>query len=85
MSEDLALTIMIYPMAGEPFAVTTTDFDTEDQAVEHIASALTSATPLRLTDHNDPEGNTTLVLNLANVIGVRVLSASATSQTGQYL
>jgi hypothetical protein len=85
MSEGPVLTILIYPMAGEPFVVTTTDFDTEDQAVEHITSALISATPLWLTDHQNPEDVTTLMLNLANIIAVRVVSAGATSRTGQYL
>jgi hypothetical protein len=80
-----ALTIWIYPTAGEPFAVTTTDFDTEKQAANKLALAFRYGRPLRLIDRSEHEGDATLVLNTTNVIAIRVRSAVAGSKTGQYL
>jgi len=85
VSGNPALTILIYPTAGEPFALTTTGFETEDRAVDEIASAFSSGTPLRLTDRSENEGDTTLVLNLVNIIAVRVLPMATGGKTGQYL
>jgi hypothetical protein len=84
VSDNPALTVLIYPMAGEPFALTTTDFDTEYRAVDELASAFGSGTPVRLTDRSESGGDTTLVLNVANVIAVRVLPLAA-GPTGPYL
>ena len=85
VSGNPALTILIYPTAGEPFALTTTDFDTEASAVDELVSAFSSGTPLRLTDRHENEGDTTLVLNVANIIAIRVLPLAAGGKTGQYL
>jgi hypothetical protein len=85
VSENPALTILIYPMAGEPFTLTTTDFDTEDRAVDELASAFGTGTVLRLTDRGEDAGDTTLVLNLTNIVAVRVLPRAGNGKTGQYL
>lgn len=77
-------TILVYPTAGEPFAVATTDFESEDECIRAVTAALTDRVPMRFTDRNERDGDTTLIINPRNVVAVRLVSAAA-GPTGQYL
>jgi hypothetical protein len=85
---DSPFTVWIYPTLGEPITVTTLDFDSEEAAVEAVTDAIARGTPLRIREHEhvgDP-GGTTLTVNPANVVAIRVRSPEpAGTSTGQYL
>ncbi|MCD2196219.1 hypothetical protein LQ327_22860 [Actinomycetospora endophytica] len=81
-------TVWIYPTLGEPITVSTLDFDSEEAAVEAVTESFARGTPFRIREHElggDP-GGTTIMVNPANVVAIRVRSPEpAGSSTGQYL
>lgn len=85
---DSPFTVWIYPALGEPITVTTLDFDSEDAALDAVAESFTSGTPLRVREHEraGDVAETTLVVNPANVVAIRVRAPEpADTATGQYL
>lgn len=86
MADNIELVIRFHPVGGEDLSLVVTDFDGEEQALEAIASALDERRSLVLTQARyDPEaGLNGVVINLANVVSVRV-SRIDRDVTGQYL
>lgn len=85
MSPHAELTIWLYPTAGEPFAVTTTDFDSEEGALDALGDAIATGNPLCVHEHAGAEGRTTLVINPKNLVAARVRAAAEPADTGPYL
>ncbi|MQA11557.1 MAG: hypothetical protein GEU98_23995 [Pseudonocardiaceae bacterium] len=85
MTDNAELIIWLYPTSGEPFAVTTTDFGTEEQAIDALDGAFGQGSPLRLHERDDDRGETILVVNPSNIVAARVHSTTAATKTGQYL
>jgi hypothetical protein len=81
---DVELTIWLYPTAGEPFAITTSDFESEEEAAAALSEAFGKREPLRLRQHREGEGTSTLVINPVNLVAARVRSVEG-ADTGQYL
>ena len=84
MPGNLELTIWLHPTAGEPFAITTSDFDSEEDAAAALSQAFSERVPLRLREHHQGEGTSTLVINPVNIVAARVRSVEG-ADTGQYL
>lgn len=81
-------TVWIYPTLGEPITVTTLDFESEDAALAAVAESFAGGTPFRVREHErDGEtAGTTLTVNPANVVAIRVRSPEpAETSTGLYL
>jgi hypothetical protein len=81
-------TVWIYPTLGEPITVTTLDFDSEDAAIAAVTESFASGTPFRVREHerDGDAGGTTLTVNPANVVAIRVRSPEPEgTSTGQYL
>jgi hypothetical protein len=75
-----------HPVGGEDLSLLTTDFDTPEDALDAIARAVDERRSLVLTRarYNREVSENAVVINLANVVSVRV--ARNDSQTaGQYL
>lgn len=85
MTGNPELTVWLYPTAGEAFAVSTTDFSSADAALQALEDAFAAGTPLRLHEHRDNEGATTLVINPVNIVAARVRSTPSAAEPGQYL
>jgi len=83
---DVEVFMRFHPVGGEDVSVVSKDFDGEREALEAIAKALDERRSLALKraryDREDRE--TGVVINLANVVSVRV-SRSDSAETGQYL
>lgn len=81
-------TVWIYTTLGEPITVTTLDFDSEDAALDAVTESFARGTPFRVREH-ERAGDlaaTTLVVNPANVVAIRVRAPEpADTATGQYL
>jgi hypothetical protein len=75
-----------HPVAGKDVSVVSKDFGGEGEALEAIAHALNERRSLVLTRarYNREDGETGVVINLANVVSVRV-SKTDSAATGQYL
>jgi len=84
--DDVEVFMRFHPVGGEDVSVVSKDFDGEREALEAIAKALDERRSLALKraryDREDRE--TGVVINLANVVSVRV-SRSDSAETGQYL
>jgi hypothetical protein len=80
------LIIRFHPVGGDDVTVATTDFDEPAQALEAIAHALDEHLSLPLTQarYNLEPNTNAVVINLANVVSVRV-SSKGSAATGQYL
>jgi hypothetical protein len=78
------LTILIYPLAGDPFEVIVGDVGSEDVLFEKITQAIDAGGSLNLTGRIGKTDETTLVFNARNIVAVRVLPTT-TEETGQYL
>ncbi|GLW98819.1 hypothetical protein [Microtetraspora sp. NBRC 16547] len=86
MPGDIMLIMRFHLVSGEDVSVMSEDFSGEPEALEAIARALDERRSLVLTQaryggESDLNG---VVINLANVVSVRVLKTSS-AEAGQYL
>lgn len=86
MAEKTELIMRFHPVGGEDVSVLTTDFVGPDEALETIARALDERRSLVLTRarYNREASETALIVNLANVVSVRV-AKNDSEASGQYL
>jgi hypothetical protein len=86
VSDNVKLFMRFHPVRGEDISVISSDFGGEEEALEAIARALNEQRSLVLTQarYNREASENGVVINLANVVSVRV-STSDSDTTGQYL
>jgi hypothetical protein len=86
VSDNVKLFIRFRSVGGEDISVTSTDFGGEGDALETIAHALNEQRSLVLAHarYDREVGENGVVINLANVVSVRV-SSTDSAATGQYL
>jgi phosphoketolase len=86
VTDNIELVMRFHPVGGEDVTVTSADFSDETQALEAIAQAIHERHGLILTRarYNRETDENPMVINLANVVSVRV-STTDTDVTGQYL
>jgi hypothetical protein len=86
MADNIELIMRFHPVGGEDVAVMSADFAGEAEAIEAIARALDERRSLVLVRarYNREAGENGVVVNLANVVSVRV-SKTDSAATGQYL
>jgi hypothetical protein len=86
MADNVELIMRFHPVGGEDVSVVSTDFPTETLALEAIAGALDGRRSLVLAHarYNRETGESGMVINLANLVSVRV-SSKDSDPTGQYL
>jgi hypothetical protein len=84
--DNIELVLRFHPVGGEDVTVMSADFSGEKQAAEVIAQAIDERRGLILTRarYNREAGESPMVINLANVVSIRV-STTDTNATGQYL
>jgi hypothetical protein len=80
------LIVRFHPVGGEDVSVLSSDFAGPEEAVEAIARALDERRSLILTRarYNREADETAVLINLANVVSVRVAKQDS-ENTGQYL
>ncbi|MBG0560823.1 hypothetical protein [Actinoplanes aureus] len=86
MPDRVELIVRFHPVGGEDVSVLTSDFAGPEEAVEAIARALDERRSLILTRarYNREADETAVLINLANVVSVRVAKQDS-ENTGQYL
>ena len=86
MPDKNELIIRFHPVGGDDVTIATTDFDEPAQALEAITRALDHQHSLTLNQarYNRETGTNAVVINLANVVSVRV-SSKDSAAAGQYL
>jgi hypothetical protein len=86
MADNIELIMRFHPVGGEDVSLTSADFSGEAEALEAIARALDERRSLVLVRarYNREAGENGVVVNLANVVSVRV-SKTDSDTTGQYL
>jgi hypothetical protein len=86
VADDIELVVRFHPVGGEDVTLLTADFGGPEEALEAIARALDERRSLILTHarYNREVGENGVVVNLANVVSVRV-SKYDSETTGQYL
>jgi hypothetical protein len=86
VAEKVELIMRFHPMGGEDVTVLTADFSAPDEALEMIARAMDERRSLVLTraKYNREAIESALVVNLANVVSVRV-ARNDSETSGQYL
>src|SRR5690242_19503565 len=86
MTGNVELVMRFHPVGGEDVSLLSNDFTDEAQALEAIARALDERRGLVLAKarYNRETGESGMVINLANVVSVRV-SNKDSDTTGQYL
>lgn len=86
MADNIELIMRFHPAGGEDVMLISADFSGEAEALEAIARALDERRSLVLlrARYNREVGEHGVVVNLANVVSVRV-SKTDTDTTGQYL
>jgi hypothetical protein len=86
MADNIELIMRFHPVGGEDVAVMSADFAGEAEAIEAITRALDQRRSLVLVRarYNREAGENGVVVNLANVVSVRV-SKTDSAATGQYL
>jgi hypothetical protein len=86
MADNIELIMRFHPVGGEDVALLSNDFSSERLALEAIAQALDEHRSLVLTEarYNREAGRNGVVVNLANVVSVRV-SVKDSDTAGQYL
>lgn len=86
MADELELIMRFHLVGGEDVSLITSDFAGQAQAIEAIARALDEHRGLVLVRarHDRQEAESPVVVNLANVVSVRV-SKTDSGTTGQYL
>jgi hypothetical protein len=84
--DNIELIMRFHPVGGDDVSVISRDFAGEAEAVEAIARALDERRSLVLVQarYNRETGENGVVVNLANVVSVRV-SKTDSATTGQYL
>ncbi len=86
MADNVELIIRVHPVGGEDVTVISADFGGEAEALEAITRALDERRSLVLirARYNREVGENGVIVNLANVVSVRV-SKTDSDTTGQYL
>jgi len=86
VTDNVELIMRIHPVGGEDVSLISVDFGGEAAALEEITRALDERRSLVLTRarYNREEGESGVIVNLANVVSVRV-SKTDTDTPGQYL
>jgi hypothetical protein len=86
VAENIELIMRFHPVGGQDVALLSTDFTGEQEALEAIARALDERRSLVLTRARYDRDTTDngVVINLANVVSVRVATTDSTT-AGQYL
>jgi hypothetical protein len=84
--DNVELYLRFHPSFGEDISLTSSDFSGENEALEAIAQALNEQRSLILSKakYGREAGENGVVINLANVVFVRV-STTESDTTGQYL
>jgi hypothetical protein len=84
--DNVELILRFHPVGGEDVSVLSEDFGGEKEALEAIAQLMDERRSLVLTRarYNREAGENGVVVNLANVVSVRV-SMKDSATTGQYL
>jgi hypothetical protein len=84
--DNVLLIMRFHPVGGEDVSVLSADFRGEAEALEAVARALDEQRSLVLTQarYDRETGESGVVINLANVVSVRV-SKTDSAATGQYL
>jgi len=86
MPDNIELIVRFHPVGGEDVSILTTDFAAVDDALKTIARALDEHRSLILTraKYNREATENAVVVNLANVVSVRV-GRHDTETAGHYL
>jgi hypothetical protein len=86
VADNIELIMRFHPVGGEDVSLISADFRGETEALETIARALDERRSLVLTHarYNRETGENSMVINLANVVSVRV-SKTDSDVSGQYL
>jgi histidinol phosphatase-like PHP family hydrolase len=86
VADNVELIMRFHPVGGEDVSVISADFAGEAEAVQAIARAVDERRSLVLirARYNREAGESGVVVNLANVVSVRV-SSTDSDTTGQYL
>jgi hypothetical protein len=86
VADNIELIMRFHPVGGEDVSLISADFGGEAEALETIARALDERRSLVLTHarYNRETGENSMVINLANVVSVRV-SKTDSDASGQYL
>jgi hypothetical protein len=86
VADNIELIMRFHPVGGEDVSLISADFRGEPEAIEAIARAMDERRSLVLVRarSNREAGENGVVVNLANVVSVRV-STTDTDATGQYL
>jgi hypothetical protein len=86
MPERIKLILRFHPVGGEDVSVLSEDFGGEEEALQAVARAVDERRSLVLTRarYNREAAENGVVVNLANVVSVRV-SKKDSATTGQYL
>jgi len=86
MAETIELIMRFHPVGGQDVALLSRDFAGEQEALEAIARALDERRSLVLTRarYDRDTGDNGVVINLSNVVSVRVASTDSDT-SGQYL
>jgi hypothetical protein len=84
--DNIVLVMRFHPVGGEDVSVLSRDFGGEAEALEAVARAVDERRSLVLTQarYDREAGEGGVVINLANVVSVRV-SKTDSATTGQYL
>jgi hypothetical protein len=84
--DNIELIMRFHPVGGEDVSLISKDFGGEGEALEAIARALDDRRSLVLTQarYDREAGENGVVINLANVVSVRI-SKTDSATTGQYL
>jgi hypothetical protein len=86
MAENVQLIMRFHPVGGQDVALLSKDFTGEQEALEAIARALDERRSLVLTRarYDRDTADNSVVINLSNVVSVRVATTDSTT-AGQYL
>jgi hypothetical protein len=86
VADNIELILRFHPVGGEDVSLSSADFGTPEEALEAVARALDERRSLVLTRarYNRESTENGVVINLANVVSVRV-SKTDSHTTGQYL
>jgi hypothetical protein len=88
MSDNVELILRLHALSGEDVTVVSTDFGEEREALEVLARAVDDRRCVVLIKarYNREADESGVVLNLANVVSVRVSQSDrASGEKGQYL
>ncbi len=89
MSDKVELIVRLHPTNGEDIALRTRDFSDATEALGALAQAMDErrSVTLALARYEGDTGESAVVINLANVVTVRVLETDTSDLTagGQYL